>query len=108
MGQVTTIRSEVEDLIRQGSEGGDYGPGGPVDCVSVEKAAGLILAAGYRKIRTATTEEDLDSLPVGSVILMAKGRIAMKMRAPDSWWVSHESWDRPFTYPAAILWEPWS
>lgn len=47
------------DMHRELPSAGDF-------CGDVESA---VLAAGYRKPRTVTTVEELDALPVGSVVL---------------------------------------
>jgi hypothetical protein len=46
-----------------------YNDSGCCDWIVVDSAAEAILAAGYRKLRTVTTAEELDALPVGSVVL---------------------------------------
>lgn len=77
------------------------------------QSADMILAAGYRKARTIATVEELDALPVGSVILDSDG---------DAWQRSTSGWtctDRAFNTvdqpsenlvnilgPATVIWEP--
>jgi hypothetical protein len=52
-----------------------YGEDSEAECPCEQDLdlADAILAAGYRKPRTVTTAEELDALPVGSVILDPAG-----------------------------------
>lgn len=62
-------RAELTRIIMS-PEGFDDGPAscGPNE-VYAARTADAVLAAGYRKPRTITTTEELDALPVGSVVL---------------------------------------
>lgn len=51
------------------------------------RAADAILAAGYRKPRTVTTDEELDALPEGTVVLSETYRHFV-----DEWQVSLQRW----------------
>jgi hypothetical protein len=53
-----------------------------------EMIADAILAAGYSKPRTITTVEDLDALPVGTVVLSDAYR-----RHVGDWQVAFQRWD---------------
>lgn len=53
---------------------------GRVDLLAV---ADMLLAAGYRKPRVVTTAEELDALPVGSVVLDDEGDPWHKQEDPD-------------------------
>jgi hypothetical protein len=62
-----SARDELAEIIQ---DCGEYIPGSHADdYVSPDKAADAILAAGYSKPRTITTAEELDALPVMSVVL---------------------------------------
>lgn len=54
--------------------------------------ADAILAAGYRKPRTVTTSEELDALPVDSVVRDTKGFVYQKWADIDEpeipWWAA--------------------
>jgi hypothetical protein len=54
----------------------------------VKATASDILAAGYRKPRTITTAEELDALPVGSVILDPIG-LSLHKNAFTGWCASN-------------------
>lgn len=55
--------------------------------VVLDKTADAILAAGYRKPRTVTTAEELDALPVGSVVLdHAQPPCAWQKDGDGIWW----------------------
>lgn len=71
------------------------------------------LAAGYRKPRTITTAEELDTLPVGSVVLDRTGDVARRfsggwrttvMEPDGSAWLSACMEDADL--PAKVLHEP--
>lgn len=57
-------RDELSTVIGEQFEH-PAGPNCPV-CADVVRAANAILAAGYSKPRTITTEEDVEALPEGS------------------------------------------
>lgn len=66
-----SARDELTEIIQ---DCGEYIPGSHADdYVSPDKAADAILTAGYRKPRQVATVEELDVLPVGSVVL-CRGR----------------------------------
>lgn len=73
------------------------------------EAADRILAAGYRKPRTITTEADLDSLPNGATIkTLIGGQPAGRAwgKIEGVWWgMALECPDAP-VLPAVVLWEP--
>ena len=76
-----------------------------------EVIADGLLAAGYRKPRTITTVEELDALPVGSVVMDADAYVGRKERdtGGSEWGVSLHKYSkesRAFTLPATVLWEP--
>ena len=56
--------------------------------VQGNRAAGAILAAGYRKPRTITTAEELDALPAKSVILDRSGTPWVSDGDPTQPWAS--------------------
>lgn len=75
--------------------------------VSFELLAHATLAAGYRKPRTITTVEDLDALPLESVLKASDGNIWESLVG--GWFetasrVRNES--SSILLPAAVLWEP--
>jgi hypothetical protein len=79
---------------------------------AIDAAAEVILAAGYRKPRTITTAEELDALPVGSVLLDVDGNTSRKFHGgwrttvvePDgSAWLSDCMEDADM--PATVLYE---
>jgi len=49
-----------------------------------EKVADAVLAAGYRKLRTITTVEELEALPEDSII--REGESVVATRIGNSWW----------------------
>lgn len=59
--ELAAMRGELAELTADAAERDDD------DWMT--EAADAILAAGYRKPRTITTTEELDALPVGSVVL---------------------------------------
>ena len=73
-----------------------------------------ILAAGYRKPRTITTAEELDALPVESVVMSNMGNVYVKdfdLDDPSAiWWVTagavSEYPSISITLPATVLHEP--
>lgn len=73
---------------------------------ATEKASAAILAAGYRRPRTITKQHEIETLPVGSVLRDAVGRVWGK-RAQATW----GSTDGmvclvPTLVPATVLHEP--
>jgi len=58
-----------------------------------DDAADAILAAGYVKPRTITTVEELDALPIGSVVLSDAYRYMMHGGADCGWRVSFQRWN---------------
>ena len=71
-------RDELADLIKPAAAH-DYWP---------QKAAELVLAAGYRKPRQVTTVEELDALPTGAVVLANNHRHYLQ-----DWRLSFQKWD---------------
>lgn len=55
--------------------------------------ATAVLAAGYRKPRTITTEDELDALPVGSVVLSDPYRYMVHGGADCGWPIAFQKWD---------------
>jgi len=78
------------------------------------RAADAIIAAGYRKPRTITTVEELDALPVDSVVGDWTARVYQKdaeEEAPEfPWWMMPGDQRRypakRITLPATVLHEP--
>ncbi len=78
--------------------------------------ADALLAEGWRKVRVVTTVEELEALPVGSVVRDAKEFIYEKCHDigdPDfPWWAStgeQRRFSARFSYlPATVLCEPQS
>ena len=58
--ELAPMRGELQDLVGDAAERDDDD--------WFMQAANAILSAGYRKPRTISTEADLESLPIGSVI----------------------------------------
>jgi hypothetical protein len=56
--------------------------------------ADSLLAAGYRKPRTITTAEELDALPVGSVVL-SRGRSYQRYEPHVTQWAEYHKWMCP-------------
>ena len=72
---MTTEREQLADAIAD-AIAGTLGEVAGIFDTSIDedlKMADAILAAGYRKPRTVTTVEELDALPVGSVVLDDSG-----------------------------------
>jgi len=74
--------------------------------------ADTLLAAGYRRPRTVTTEAELEALPKGSVVLDSYGSA---MKKDGHYWFDASSYDMPMTalyiyendfLPATVLHEP--
>ena len=81
----------------------------------LDKTADAILAAGYSKPRTITTAEELDALPIGSVILSetyrhyADGTLISFQRNQDGHWYrgARARDTHPDNFlPATVLYEP--
>lgn len=78
----------------------------------LDKTTNAILAAGYRRHRTITTAEDLDALPVGSVIKDRDRDVCQRFRT--GWRAMiHEDHNDPWltdtmeiALPATVLYEP--
>jgi len=67
--------------------------------------AGKILAAGYRKPRRITTRDELDSLPVDSVVL--SNTIAYQYYGDESWAAAGRFYfNTQISLPAYVLHEP--
>ena len=64
--------------------------------------ADALLAAGYRKPRTITTPEELDALPVGSIILDVENDAWQKMTS-GSWSCADQVNGSPSGYLAATV-----
>jgi SAM-dependent MidA family methyltransferase len=81
---------------------------------SSKSMAEELIEAGYRKPRTITTAEELDALPVDTVIRTAGGRVYEKGCYPDDkefpfWSMTNEQREfgsRQVPLPATVLWEP--
>lgn len=101
---MSTERDELIDIIDNRWHGYGYSPEGSADA---------ILASGYRKPRTITTVEELNALPVRSVI---RGNwLAEKWAEPEGecWHIAGKalSWftEQLASYnglPATVLYEP--
>ena len=78
-----------------------------------------IIAAGFHRDRTITTAEELDALPVGTVVVegdhatpdevVALGLATMPgvfHRFPDGWHVVSGCGARQVPLPATVLWNP--
>ena len=79
---------------------------GPATIGGRELAQG-ILDAGYRKPRTITTAEELDALPVGSVVLDADNVACQRMKLPELWESGGELiTTKLIPLPATVLHEP--
>jgi hypothetical protein len=79
--------------------------GGDMSTV-LDRTADAILAAGYRKPRTITTAEELDALPLNTIILDAEG---LPLHKDDSdrveeWCYGDNAVD--VDLPATVLYEP--
>lgn len=101
------MSDERDDLERIIAE--RYHAPRPEPTVLDSAIAGAILAAGYRKPRQVTTIEELDALPVGSVILMLD-RGYVYERTGDESTFPEDDWASPLHYvmdedflPATVL-----
>jgi hypothetical protein len=83
---VSTESQEIAAIISRPEEV----DGGPVSCgpgaVFAERVAQALIAAGCRKLAMATTTEDLDVLPVGSVVLVPGGVAYTKSNSEEGMW----------------------
>jgi hypothetical protein len=57
-----------------------------------QHAADAILAAGYRKPRTVSAVEELDALPVGSVVRMSGTSEDARVAVKDGTWKGESEW----------------
>lgn len=70
-----------------------------------DQVAEAILAAGYRKPRRVTTREELDALPVDSVVL--SHTIAYQYYGDEAWSAAGRFYDSSqISFPAYVLHEP--
>lgn len=88
--QLAPQRGELQDLVGDAAERDDDD--------WYRAAANAILAAGYRKPRTITTAEELDALPVGSVVKDDDGHAHLKY--PRGW---VRTGQEPYSTPEGIL-----
>jgi hypothetical protein len=80
----------------------------------LDRTADAILAAGYSKPSTIETVEELDALPVETVVRSDMGNIYVKDYDPDDpsaiWWVTagavSEFQSNRILLPATVLYEP--
>lgn len=92
-------RDELADVL-EATDGLDYAA-----------VADLILKSGYRKPRTITTVEEIDALPVGSVVLDRDGA-ALQLTAWLGWVASNGTTNiaaeelRADCFPAVVLYTP--
>ena len=96
-------REELAALIESGYAGDD----GDCPYEHAPSIADAILAAGYRKPRTITTAEELDALPLESVVKSAEGNVWEFLVG--GWFetasrVGHVASD--LALPATVLYEP--
>ena len=78
-----------------------------------QAAAEFVLAAGYSKPRTITTAEELDALPVETIV-RTHGGVPLELWEGDEgkreWRVSgHRPWtdyELAKNLPASVIWEP--
>jgi hypothetical protein len=88
-----TTEANLAEAIRNGS-------------IGTTEIMDAILAAGYRKPRTITMVEELDALPVGSVVL--DGDVGV--RRDDGYWklsdLAGVYASSEITLPATVLYEP--
>ena len=87
--------------------------------LNFEDLAEEIIAAGFHRHRVIDTEEELDALPVGTVVVegdhatpdevVPGGLMTMPgvfHRFPDGWHVVAGDGARQVPLPATVLWEP--
>ena len=87
--------------------------------LNFEDLAEEIIAAGFHRDRTITTAEELDALPVGTVLMegdhatpdevVPGGLMTMPgvfHRFPDGWHVVAGDGARQVPLPATVLWKP--
>ena len=104
--ELAPMRGELQDLVGDAAERDDDD--------WFMQAANSILAAGYRKPRTISTVEELDSLAVDSVVMESEedSFIIRTMRGvfhrfPDGWYVVAGYGARnDIALPATVLFEP--
>jgi hypothetical protein len=100
----------VADRVKDGSDLRNV----PVVRPKVEAMADAILAAGYTKPRTISTVEELDALPVDSVVRSDMCNVYVKDYDLDDpsaiWWVTagavSEYQSNRILLPATVLYEP--
>ena len=100
-----SARDELARVILENDEAGTMGG---------FTLADVILAAGYRKPRTVTTVEELDALPVRSVVRTERAGVYEKGCFPDEpdfpYWLvtgmSREFASLVLSLPATVLYEP--
>ena len=100
----TTPRDQLAQIIYD-TLNGQYG-----DFTMPDDAADKIIRAGWRPpARTVTTVEELDALPVGSIVRDVE-RSALDEKWDDNMWaeVAYESTfsSSSIRTPATVLWEP--
>jgi hypothetical protein len=84
-----------------------WGPGVDDKC---RGAAEAVLKAGYRKPRTITTVEELNALPIGTVVRSEAKTIAARLDSTAGVLFGMEGsfpWHH-LALPATVLWEPQS
>jgi hypothetical protein len=80
------MSTEIADIINHATYDEDGLP--TVEWYDCVKAADAVLAAGYRKPATVATPEELDALPVGSVVLHSRGVVWQKRGLRGRWYVA--------------------
>ena len=105
---MTIERDELAAIISQ-PEKVDHGPlsCGP-NSTFAGRVADAIIAAGYRKSRTITTAEELDALPVGSIVLDGDPDALLKIHGGN--WRSLLDPEQPYgsgylALPVTVLYE---
>lgn len=111
-----SARDELKDLVRHAllasAPSDKYGLDAETEALlEAIPVADAILAAGYRKPRTITTVEELDALPVGSVVIHDEGWgfiVAERHVSDRLWYVTGcREYIRPEALiPATVLFEP--
>jgi hypothetical protein len=106
-----SARDELADII---AEAADAWLMGPITAGTTPEhtSADAVLAAGYVKHRTITTVDELDALPLGSVVIDRDRDICQRFRG--GWRATiHESNDDPWLtdtlevdLPATVLYSP--
>lgn len=111
--------NQKQELAREINHA-DFAHGWEPDCDIHDFIARRLIAAGYRKTRVITTVDEIDALPVGSVILTKDGTANQLdilagtlnygladrriWRRTDSTYLAPRIPDR--LLPATVLWEP--